>query len=90
MSDQHDQVRRRIIDGQASADEAERFIGDLERKLVSALEEAASATNRLAVLRNADAALMRTLPRIAGEDNRLTRLALAEEAINQHEATAGD
>lgn len=85
-----ERTRQQIIDGQASRAEAERFIVDLERALASALDEAASATTRLAQHKTAAAELVRGVPRIAGEDDRLTRLDLAQEAIDQHEATAGE
>jgi hypothetical protein len=90
MGEQNDQARNRIIDGQASSEEAERFIGDLEGKLVSALNEAASATNRLAAHKKAAEGLVRMLPRIAGEDDKATRATLANQAIEQHQATAGE
>lgn len=79
MTEKESEVRRQIIAGEAAPEEAERFVADLENAVVSALEEAAAAKNRLARHMNAAAELTRTLPQIAGEDDRLTRLTLAEE-----------
>lgn len=97
MSERQDHVRQRVIDGRASPEEVQGFIVELERALESALEavdnfstEAASATNRLARHMEAAADLTRMLPMIAAEDDRLTRLTLAEEAIDLHEASVGE
>lgn len=97
MNDRQHDARQRIIDGNASAEEAEAFIVDLESALESTSKavddlsaKAVSALDRLARHKNAAAELTRAVPKIAGEDDRLTRLELAQEAIEQHERSAGE
>lgn len=90
-------MRQRVVEGQASREEVEAFIVELEKERELALaavdkfsNAAVEANNHLASHVNASADLIRALTRIAGENDRMSRLKQAQEAIDNHERAAGD
>jgi hypothetical protein len=96
MTDLSSDIRQHVIEGRASREEAEGFIAGLETERDLALAgvekfsaEAVEANNRLTKQLDAAADLVRTLPRIAGEDSRISRLELAKSAIDRHEQSGG-
>ena len=81
-----DDVRERVIAGQASREEARAFIEGLEDRVVKALNTAAEATNRLADDKNAARNLIDAITEIAKTEPLGERARLALAAIDRHDA----
>ena len=79
-------IRERVVAGQASREEAQAFVEALKDRLVKALDAAADANNRLAQEKDAARHLIDAFTEVVKAEPQGERARLAVAAIDRHEA----